>query len=152
MTTTEIQAKIRNAVDDVAIGAKLTGHGRRTFETMARDVVGRVQSKIVESESGKAKAAVDADRARINTILISPEARGREAAAVKLATSSDLTPEAAAEMLSGFPRHTGDPLGRYMAKAGTPGINSDDGDFAAMAEQDESEAAANLILNAGKNA
>ena len=149
--TTDLKTAIDSAVENVAIQAKLTGHGRRSFESMAKDAIGRVQANISETEAGKAAAAVEADRARINTILSSSEARGREAAALNLAINSDLAPEAAREMLSGFPRHTGDPLAKYMRAAGTPGINSDDGDFAAMAEEDESEAAANLILNAGKN-
>lgn len=151
MTTTDLQAKIRDAVADVAIQANLTSHGRRSFERMATEVVGKVQGTISAIEGGKVEAALEADRARIHTILSSPEAKGREAAALKLATSSDMSPEAAAEMLAGFPKYSGDPLGKYMAKAGTPGICSDDGDFAAMAEEDENEAAANLILNAGKN-
>ena len=151
MTTPDLKAKIRDAVADVAIDANLTAHGRRSFETMATEVVGKVQSTIVETESGKAAAAVEADRARINTILSSKEAKGREAAALQLATGSDMSPEAAAEMLAGFPKHTGDPLGKYMSAAGSPGITSDCGDPDDLSESEEAEAAANLVINAGKS-
>lgn len=148
--TTDLQAKVRDAVADVAIQAKLTGHGKRTFERLAGEVVGRVHGSIAEAEEGKAETAIQADRARIHTILSSPEAKGREAAALKLATSSDMSPGAAVEMLTGFPRHSSDPLGKYMRGTGTPGINSDSGETDDMTAAEEAEAAANLVLNAGK--
>ena len=148
--TTDIKTAIDSAVENVAIQAKLTGHGRRSFEGMARDAIGRVQASIVESESARADQALEADRTRINEIMSSSEAKGREKAALKLATGSSMTPAQAVDMLAGFPKHSGDPLAKYMGASGTPGINSDIGDLDDLSESEEAEAAANFIANAGR--
>ena len=149
--TTDLKTAISSAVENVAIQAGLTAHGRRSFEGMARDAIGRVQATIVESESARADQAVEADRTRINEIMSCSEAKGREKAALQLATGSEMTPAQAAEMLSSFPRHSGDPVGRAMAGLGTPGITSDCGDPDDLSESEEAEAAANLVINAGKS-
>ena len=97
--------------------------------------------------------AIVGERQRIEAILNCEQAKTRPALAHKLALSDQAySVDAATEILEGAAeeaRAHADPLAALMA-GNTPGISSDDGGLAET-EADETEAAANFILNAGKS-
>jgi len=157
----------------------LTGGNRRTTtstsrgETMTKQTEGgaspaaestytqaEVDELLAEATTGHDEAVATAraessaaERQRISAILNCEQAQTRPRLAHKLALSDQAySAEAAAEILEGAAeeaRAHADPLAALMAGK-TPGISSDDGG-AVESEGDETEAAANFILNAGKS-
>ena len=144
-----MKEKIQNFARTVATDHKLTGHGANTFARMVEEVFVKVESLITDQIAAGIAKGIKAERERLATVLDSPEAQGREQTARKLALQSDMTVEQIAQVLAATPMAHRDPLGELMAGR-SPGISSDDGEHEPGSDQDETEAATQYILNAGK--
>ncbi len=143
-----LDRKAHAAASRVAERHGLRDRARTSFFTMVTETLEEIQPAI---EAAVRAEADQAARERLRSILALPEARGRRDLAERLALDTESSPEQVATILAAAPmalQH--DPLARLMAGQ-TPGINSDDGgDFAEMAENEETEATANYILSAGR--
>ena len=67
-------------------------------------------------------AAIAGERARISSILESPQAKGRETTALKLALHSDMSADAAVDLLASTPSEQS-PFARYMESVGPSGVS-----------------------------
>lgn len=130
-------------------GAEKTAEQKYTqaeLDAKLQEQAAQHQTALTES---KAEGATE-ERARISAILSCDEAKARPALAQKLAFSEQgYSAEAAAEILGSAAEESkasADPLATAMAGK-SPGVSSDDGS-AIETEADETEAAANFILNA----
>lgn len=139
--------KAHAAATRVAERHGLRDRARTTFFQMADELLEELQPAI---EANVRDAADTAAKTRLRDVLALPEAKGRRDLAEKLALETNSTPAQIAEMLRASPEAAQhDPLAKLMAGQ-TPGISSDEGgDFEEFAEGEETERAANYILNAG---
>lgn len=118
MTADELLVPEGTAPD--AFLAQLAASGRQTAAPnfiVVRENAEPAPAPATQANAGSVREAVVAERLRIGQIVALPAAEGRQLAALRLALSSDLTPEQAAGVLDGLGQ-TG--AGTGQASAPTP--------------------------------
>jgi signal peptide peptidase SppA len=133
-----------------------TGGAEKTAEQQYTQA--ELDAKLKEQAEANQRAldarAAEAQQAgidRVVSIITHAAAEGREPLAMKMAKNVSLSVEQVIEYLESSPKASStapDPLSQLMAGK-SPGVSSDDGS-AIETEADETEAAANFILNAGR--
>lgn len=142
-----LDRKAESAANQIANKHGLRDRAKATWHSMANELLEELQPAIEE------RARTEADQAaktRLRAVLELPEAKGREDLAKNLALDTDSSVEQINTILASTPKQTHDPLATLM-KGESPGISSDDGSPEFANEEDETEAAVQLILNAGAN-
>lgn len=118
------------------VGGSTTSDQQEQSNTMTEKPKAETGAPDATANAEAARAeAVRAERARINGILTHAEAAGRETLAQHLATSTDLSVEAAAAILAASPKATAsaskpderDRLADAMSKTEQPGVGATDG-------------------------
>lgn len=141
----DLDRKAESASNRIAAKHGLRDRARATWHSMANELLEELQPAI----EAEAKAEADqAAKTRLRAVLELPEAKGREDLAKNLALDTDSSVEQIQAILKSTPKaQQHDPLAAAM-RGRSPGISSDDGSPEFAEEADETEAAAQAVLNA----
>lgn len=119
-----------------AFSAKVnTNQGSNTMTTPNEDVTAKIEAAKTEAKAaGKAEgmkegtaAGAKAERERITGIMSAPEAAKRQASALKIATTTDMTVEQASGLLAGLPEEATKATNEAFVKAMNEGKNPEVG-------------------------
>ena len=143
-----LDRKANNSAVRIAEKYGLRDRAKSSWHAMADELLSEVAPAMEEQAATEANSAA---KTRLREILALPEAADRRDLAERLAIESNSSVDQVKAILASAPKARAyhDPLAKLM-KDQSPGINSDIGEDDDFTEAEESERAASMILNAGR--